>query len=122
MKEGLKNVSQNQVQYLFTNPGCGDVSEIHTEREWLETFGIPVPDEFFLKWQQTVLDMGNIFRIIERGMSRNVMEQIWNVVFAGVYLSNDLEKKFFPQYEDNAKKFFKLMHSAFHMGDDRPIR
>lgn len=122
MKEGLKNISQDQVQYLFTNPGCGDDSETHTVREWLESFGIPVQDEFFLKWQQTVLDMGNIFRTIERGMSRNVMEQIWNVVFAGVYLSYDLEQEFLPQFEDNTKKFFELMDSAFSLGGDSPIR
>lgn len=121
MKEGLKNVSQEQVQYLFTNPGCGDESEIHTVKEWLESFGIPVPDEFFLAWQQTVLDMGDVFRTIERGMSRNVMEQIWNVVFAGVYLSYDLEKEFFSQFEDNTKKFFELMNSAFSLGGGSPI-
>ena len=121
MKEGLKNISQDQVQYLYTNPRCGDNSETQTVREWLESFGVPVPDEFFLVWQQTVLDMGNIFRTIERGMSRNVMDQIWNVVFAGVYLSYDLEKDFFPQFENNTKKFFELMHSAFPLGGDRPI-
>lgn len=46
------------------------------------------------------------------------MEQIWNVVFAGVYLSYDLEKEFFPQFEDNIKKFFELMNSAFSLGSD----
>lgn len=122
MKEGLKNISQDQVQYLFTKPECGDESETHTVREWLESFGIPVPDEFFLAWQQTVLDMGNIFRTVEKGMSQNIMEQIWNLVFAGVYLSYDLEKEFFHQFEDNTKKFFELMNSAFSLGGDSPIR
>lgn len=59
MKEGLKNVSQEQVQYIFVNPECGEESEVHTVREWLESFAVPIPDEFFLTWQQTVLDMGD---------------------------------------------------------------
>lgn len=122
MKEGLKNISQDQVQYLFINPKCGDNSETQTVREWLESFGVPVLDEFFLVWQQTVLDMVDIFRTIERGMSQNIMEQIWNIAFAGVYLSYDLEWEFLSQFEDNTKKFFELMNSAFSLGGDSLIR
>ncbi len=85
-QEGLKDVDKSQIRYIFNNPGCGDGSENHTVREWLESFGIPVPDEFFLKWQQVVLKMGTIFRIIEKGMSRNIMEQVWTSAFVGVYL------------------------------------
>lgn len=121
MKEGLKNISQNQIQYIFNNPGCGDDSEAHTVREWLELFGIPVPDEFFLKWQQTVLELGNIFRSLEKGMSPNIMEQVWTAAFVGLYLSYDLEQEFLSQFEENSKKFFDMLNSAFPLGGDSPI-
>lgn len=120
-KEGLKNITEEQIQYIFNNPGCGDDSEIHTVREWLESFSIPVPDEFFIKWHQTVLKMGNILRTIEKGMSSNIMEQVWNIAFVGLYLSYDLEQEFLPQFEDNSKKFFDMMDSAFSLGSDSPI-
>lgn len=117
-QEGLKDIDASQIQYIFNNPGCGDASEDHTVREWLETFGIPVPDEFFIKWQQTVLKMGNILRTIEKGMSLNIMEQVWNAAFVGLYLSYDLEKEFLPQFEANTKKFFDMMDSAFSFSGD----
>lgn len=117
-KEGLKDIDNNMVQYIFNNPECGDDSETHTVREWLESFGIPIQDEFFLKWQQTVLKMGTIFRTIERGMSQNVMEQVWTAAFVGLYLSYDLGKEFLPQFEDNSMKFFNMMDSAFSLEND----
>ena len=58
-KEGLNDITQSQMQYIFSNPGCGDGSETQTVREYLESFGIPVEDNFFLKWQQAILDMGD---------------------------------------------------------------
>ena len=62
--------------------------------------------------------MGTIFRTIERGMSRNVMEQIWNAAFVGIYLHYDTEKDFIPQFEENTKKFFHMMDTAFSLGSD----
>lgn len=117
-QEGLKDIDASQIQYIFNNPGCGDASEDHTVREWLESFGISVPDEFFIKWQQTVLKMGNILRTIEKGMSSNIMEQVWNAAFVGLYLSYDLDQKFLPQFEANTKKFFDMMDSAFSFSGD----
>lgn len=122
MKEGLKNVTQNQVQYIFNNPKCGDDSETHTVRGWLKNFGIPVKDESFLKWQQTVLELGGIFREIEKIMSRNIMEQVWSAAFVGLYLHYDTGKDFLPQFEENAKKFFSMLQAAFMDGSDSLIR
>lgn len=95
-REGLRDINKSQVQYIFTNPECGNDTETHTVREWLESFDIPVPDEYFIKWQQTILKMGTIFRTIEKGMSQNIMEQVWNAAFVGLYLSYDLEQEFLP--------------------------
>lgn len=117
-EEGIKDTDMNQVQYLFNNPGCGDKSESHTVREWLESFGVPVPDEFFVKWQQVVLKMGMIFRIIEGGMSRNIMEQVWGAALVGIYLHYDTDADFLSQFEANIKKFFGMMDTAFSLGGD----
>ena len=117
-QEGLKDDDMSQVQYIFSNPGCGNQSENHTVREWLESFDVPVPDEFFVKWQKTVLKMGAIFRIIEGGMSRNIMEQVWGAALVGIYLNYDTDADFLPQFEANIKKFFDMMDTAFSLGGD----
>lgn len=120
-QEGLKDTDASRVQYIFNNPGCGNDSESHTVREWLNLFDIPFPDEFFIKWQQVVLKMGMIFRTIENGMSQNIMEQVWTAAFVGLYLHYDTRQDFIPQFEANAEKFFGMMNSAFSLGGGSPI-
>lgn len=119
-KEGLKNITQNQLQYIFSNPGCGDGSETFTVREYLESFGIPIEDNFFLKWQQTILDMGNFSRKMENVLKQETMVQLWKSAFIGLYLHYETEKDFMPQFEDNIKNFFDMLHSVFPEGDDKP--
>lgn len=79
-KEGLKNVSEEMVQYIFTAPDCGDQSETHTVRSCLESFGIPVPDRYFIRWQQTVLDICRILPNIEKTGKLEKIEMIWTAV------------------------------------------
>lgn len=45
--DSLKN---QETGYLYVNPECGDDTEVHTVREWLSQFGIPLEDPFFLEW------------------------------------------------------------------------
>ncbi len=119
-KEGLKDISQGKFQYIFSNPGCGDASETHTVREYLESFGIPVEDDFFLKWQQAVLDMGNFFRKIEKTVKHETMELVWRAAFIGLYLHYETGKDFMPQFEDNVKNFFDMLYSIFTEGGGSP--
>lgn len=118
-KEGLKDISQGKFQYIFSDPGCGDASETHTVREYLESFGIPVPDEFFMEWQQTVLEMGNIFRKLEKTVSNETMELVRRAAFIGLYLHYETEKDFMPQFDSNVKNFFDMLHSVFPEGGDK---
>ena len=120
-KEGLKDISKGQFQYIFNNPGCGDASETHTAREYLESFGIPVEDNFFLKWQQAVLDMGNFFRKIEKTVGNETMELVWRAAFIGLYLHYETEKDFMPQFDSNVKNFFDMLHSVFPEGGDKTV-
>lgn len=60
------NVEIGEIQYVFTNPGCGDDAETHTVREWLSEFDIPVEDKFFKLWHQKLFQLGSIFRKAER--------------------------------------------------------
>ena len=119
-KEGLKDISQGKFQYIFSDPGCGNASETHTVREYLEAFGIPVEDNFFLKWQQAILDMGNFFRKIEKTVSNETMELVWMAAFTGIYLHYDIGQEFMAQFEDNVKNFFDMLYSTFTEGGGSP--
>ena len=118
-KEGIKDISKGQFQYIFNNPGCGDASETYTVREYLESFGIPVEDGFFLKWQQAIFDMGKFFRKIEKAVSQETMELVWTAAFTGMYLHYDIGQEFVPQFESNSKSFFDMLDSVFSEGGGR---
>lgn len=120
-KEGLNDITQSQMQYIFSNPGCGDGSETQTVREYLESFGIPVEDNFFLKWQQVILDMGNFFRKIEKVVSQETMELVWTAAFTGIYLYYDIGQEFMTQFESNSKNFFDMLDAVFSEGGDKPV-
>lgn len=117
-EEGLKDISEEQVQYIFMDLGCGDKSETHTPRGYLESFGIPVPDDFFLEWQNVVLRMGDLFRRLETEVKPEVMQQVWTVAFVGLYLHYEMEEDFIPQFEKNAETFFRMVESDIAEGGD----
>ena len=104
----------DSIQYIFNKPDCkgSDGSETHTVREWLETFGIPVVDEYFIKWQRIAMDMGSAFREMEKKISEETMLMLWNAAFISLYLHYDTEQDFMCQFEENAQKFTELLHSV----------
>lgn len=108
------DIDIDSVQYIFNRPDCkgSESSEPHTVREWLEAFGIPVEDEYFVKWQRMVMEMGTVFRKIERKMSEKTLKMLWNAAFIGLYLHYDTEQDFMGQFEENVQKFTELLHSV----------
>lgn len=104
------------IQYIFNHPGCGDRSETHTVREWIESFGIPVEDEFFFKWQEIVVLMSITFREAADRMNESSLNILWSAALVTLYLYYDVEKEFLPQFEDNAREFEKLLNKCFPDG------
>lgn len=114
-EEGIRDFSKTRLEYIFVNPICGDRSETHTVREYLELFGIPAEDDvYFMKWNQTILKMGSIFREVEKAVSMKAMNTVWTAAFAAVYMNYDTNKDFMLQFDENTKRFFDMMNSALH--------
>lgn len=104
-----QGVGKSQTEYIFTNPGCGDNSETHTVREWLGEFGIPLEDEFFMKWHQTIANIGNFIHKTEKVCGEELMEKLWSLIFVVLYLNYDTEEDFLPQYMQNAEKLSTMI-------------
>ena len=109
----VKDITTDDILYIFQNPGCGDEGESHTVREWLESFGMSVEDEYFIEWQKTVTELCLIFRKVEKMLSPNTMLMVWQSAFVGLYLHYDMAVDFMPQFAENAKKVLDTMHTAF---------
>lgn len=105
------NIPSGRVQYIFTNPGCGDGTETHTVREWLETFDIPLEDTYFLQWNQVLITLCTHFRKAEKQCSNRQMKLAWFATYVGLYLAYDMEKEFLPQFEENVKKITELIQT-----------
>ena len=102
-------ITAEQIEYIFTDPGCGDNSETHTVREWLGAFDIPLKDQFFAKWQDIILHLGpKIQQCIEQ-FSETTADRVITLAFIKLYLDYDTGKEFWPQFEENAEFIQVLM-------------
>lgn len=99
-----------RIRYIFNNVNCGDDSETHTVREWLNSFGIPVEDDFFMKWQKTAIELAKIHAKMENTISGETMEMVWTAVLLEVYLKYKTDEDFMPQFEENVRDTFSLLH------------
>lgn len=106
----VRDITVDDVQYIFTKPDCGDGTESYTVREWLEFFGIPIQAEFFIKWQKVIIETSIIFRKMEKKFRPHVMELVWTAAFVVLYLHYDTGEDFLPQFEENAQSFQELLH------------
>lgn len=98
------NPVKPKIEYVFNNPGCGDEAESYKVRDWLEMFNIPVNDEFFLLWTDTIPKVRNAYlRLKEKHVSVEFMTLFLNAVFKLMYCSYDLEsdKDFLTQFKEN---------------------
>lgn len=99
-------------EYFFTNPGCGDDKRSYTVREWLSSFDIPLEDEFFMEWQQTIIHLSNVCRNLDELVRPELMQHLWNQIVVPMYLDYDISKEFMPQFKVNAAKL-KALCEAF---------
>lgn len=107
-----KEISASRIQYIFTDPGCGEKTETHTVREWLQSFGISLEDEFFVKWQQVVVELSQFFCKAEKTASERILELSWTAAFVLLYLHYDIEQDFLPQFEKNVQEIAALLQKA----------
>ena len=96
-------MTTSKIEYIFNHPECGDRSETQTVRDWLNMFEVPIDDEFFIRWQQTLSDVARKIHEIEPVYSSKVMSMVWNGVYTLLYLQYDTDREFDKQFELNSK-------------------
>lgn len=94
-------LGEDRIEYIFSKPNCGDTTESHTVREWLEQFGIPLDNEFFVKWCVIMRDVSACIEVL---FEKEQVEEIVHLVEISIfklYLDYDLEQEFMEQFEKN---------------------
>lgn len=102
-------MTTENIEYIFNGAHCGN-AETHTVREWFNSFGIPIEDEFFIEWQKTITELHDIIVIAEKNFKmETTMETIWSVIYAALYMKYDINEDFMPQFLSNRKELFRIL-------------
>lgn len=107
-----------QIEYILNDPGCGDRSETHTVREWLGSFGIPVDDLSFRRWQKAVITIGTEIQKMESAFPQNMIDILWNIVYIEFYLRYDTNQDFDEQFIRNSAKVDEMMQRLLKEAED----
>ena len=110
-----------KVEYIINPIDCGDFSETHTVKDWLESFGIPIEDEYFLKWQKTISMLSPRIQKLEKGLDDNLMDKIISVMYIKLYLDYDLGIDFYPQFVKNADGCVEMLKMLLAMPNEEAV-
>ena len=109
---GLGN-NPNEIQYIFNGATCGSRRKKQTVRAWLDNFGIPVNDHFFIKWNATIFKLIAALSQYEGkdGITDRAMEMMWGGIFSALYINYDTSKEFYPQFETNGANILSVFEN-----------
>ena len=110
-----------KVEYIINPIDCGDFSETHTVKDWLESFGIPLEDEYFLKWQKTISMLSPRIQKLEKELDDNLMDKIISVMYIKLYLDYDLGIDFYPQFVKNADGCVEMLKMLLAMPNEEAV-
>ena len=110
-----------KVEYIINPIDCGDFSETHSVRDWLESFGIPLEDEYFLKWQKTISMLSPRIQKLEKELDDNLMDKIISVMYIKLYLDYDLGIDFYPQFVKNADGCVEMLKMILAMPNEEAV-
>lgn len=106
-------------QYFLSEVVCGDTSEEHTVRDWLGSFGIPVEDPYYIRWNRIALQASKIIKGLEGRLSTHGLDMLLTLIFNTLYLGYDMKQAFEPQFEARSEKLRAILNLISpETGDD----
>ena len=98
------------LRFILNPLTCGSDKQEHTVRNWLAQFGIPIEDEFYVRWNEILLYLVPFFRkLYELKVSPELVAAPLSAVFESLYARYDTAKDFMPQYLENAAELRSAM-------------
>ena len=122
-KKNINDMSVDDIEFIFNGTHCTN-TETFTVRQWLEEFGIPIKDQFFVDWHKTIYEVGEVIKIAEKHFkSEDTFDTVCGAIYMQLYLSYDTEKDFDEQFAENKKRLtdnLKLI-TAFYKKENRNV-
>lgn len=108
-----------RVKYIINDYTCGSAKKHNTVRSWLAQFQIPEEDEFFLRWNEVLVNLCAAVRKLEKnGCSERPLQMLWDAIFYRLYVDFDTKQDFMPQFEQAAEQLLKLCKAVREMKFD----
>ena len=98
-------------QYFLTEVACGDKTETHTVRDWLCSFGIPVEDAYYIRWNRIAMRASKIIKGVEGTWSTHGLNMLLTLIFNTLYLGYDMDQAFDPQFEERSEKLHEILNT-----------
>lgn len=109
-------IERARIQYIINPIECGDRSEEHTVREWVESFGIPIHDNDFIAWQKALFSVRQQIVELEKMLPDKSMERVWSITYQALYLNYDIQEDFRKQFQKTATVLSTHLNSCRHCG------
>lgn len=114
-----EQMSVDRIQFIFNGTHCGNAEE-HTVREWLESFGIPIRDEFFVEWHKLVSEVGNVMKNCQTiPISEKDIEIMYIAIYYLMYLKYDTNQEFMSQFLKNCAEVREVLYKKIGVNDRR---
>ena len=119
--EPIEDLGEIQVKYILNDHSCGSAMKVNTVRSWLDKFGIPEHDDFFLLWNKVVMSLSSaIMRLEETKIPKSALELLWDAIIQILYLQYDISQELMPQFQAAADRLLRLSEKI--MKEQPPIR
>ena len=106
---GTRSLEGSEVKYLLQPLDCGDDSETHTVREWLNGFDIALEDKTFIQWNEAISQISTRIKTLEKEQDMLTMMEVWFITRVVMYEMYDHEQDFLPQLEKNFSNLKTLL-------------
>ena len=106
---GTRSLDGSEVKYLLQPLDCGDDSETHTVREWLNGFDIALEDKTFIQWNEAISQISTRIKTLEKEQDMLTMMEVWFITRVVMYEMYDHEQDFLPQLEKNFSNLKTLL-------------
>lgn len=73
-------------------------------RDWLDSFGIPIVDQYYIRWQRIAMHASRVIKSVEDSWTTRGINMLLTLVFNVLYLGYDMKKEFEPQFTERAEE------------------
>ena len=100
---------EESIHYLINNEYCKNGPETHTVREWLESFGIPLEDTFFVEWNNFVAETVSTFHENKEKIDIGARIRLYAKGLDVLYFDYQTDDEFMPQFLSNIARYKEMI-------------